>query len=160
MIKRVVVFDLDETLIDSKHRVPNNPDGTLNLTRYFELKTYDSVMRDSLLPLVQIFKALNREENYIVICTARVMATADRDFMQKYGLIAHKILCRPQDGSENHIKDNILKRRKLQQLKNLRQFREKDWFMFDDASPIIREMREIGIVCLNAIKVNKRLEKT
>ena len=33
-MKRVVIFDLDETVVDSAHRTPNNPDGTLNLSRY------------------------------------------------------------------------------------------------------------------------------
>lgn len=159
MFKRVVVWDLDETLIDSSHRVPNHPDGTLNLEKYFELKTDENVMRDSLLPLAEVFKAMNREENYIVICTARCMTTVDRQFLKVHNLFAHKILCRPKDGSENRIKDAVLKRRKIQTLRNLRQFREKEWIMFDDAIPVIREMRKIGIVCLNAVKVNKRLAK-
>jgi len=157
-MKRVVVFDLDETVVDSAHRVPNNPDGTLNLAKYLELKTYDSVMRDSLLPLVRTMKGLCRKENYIIICTARQMGKADWDFLELHGITAHKVLHRPEDGSENHKKDGPLKRAKLQRIKNLAQFRDLPWFMFDDAKPVITEMRKMGIVCLNAIKVNKRLE--
>lgn len=156
-MKRVVIFDLDETIIDSKHRTPNRPDGTLDLDRYFELKNRDSIMRDTLLPLAAFFKALDRSENYVVICTARAMNQDDYDFLTLHGLHAHKILCRPLDGSENHIRDGQLKRRKIQRLRNLRQFRGKPFTMFDDATPVIREMRQIGVTCLNAVKVNERL---
>ncbi len=157
-MKRIVVFDLDETIIDSKHRTPNHPDGTLDLARYFAMKNRESIFRDTLLPLADTFKALDRSENYVVICTARAMNRDDYDFLAHHGLDAHLVLCRPEDGSENHIKDPVLKARKLQRLRNLRQFKGKPVVMFDDAAPVIRKMREIGIRCLNAVKVNQRLE--
>lgn len=157
-MKRVVIFDLDETIIDSKHRTPNRADGTLDLDKYFALKNRDSIMRDSLLPLASFFKALDRSENYVVICTARCMNQDDYDFLDAHNLHAHKILCRPLDGSENSIRDGQLKRRKIQRLRNLLQFRDKPFVMFDDASPVIREMRKIGVICLNAVKVNQRLK--
>jgi len=81
----------------------------------------------------------------------------DYDYLESKGIHAHKILCRPLDGSENHIKDGALKARKIQRLRNLRQFQGKPVYMWDDASPVIRAMRKIGVVCLNAIKVNKKM---
>lgn len=156
--KRITVFDLDETLIDSAHRTPNRPDGTPDLDRYFALKNRESIFRDTLLPLAEIFKALDRSENYIVICTARAMNQDDYDFLAAHGLDAHMIMCRPLDGSENHVKDATLKARKIQRLRNLRQFSGKPVVMFDDAKPVIRKMREIGVACLNAVKVNQRLQ--
>ena len=156
-MKRIVVFDLDETIIDSKHRTPNRPDGTLDLDRYFAMKNRESIFRDTLLPLAAFFKALDRKENYVVICTARAMNQDDRDYLAHHGLDAHLVLCRPLDGSENHIKDPILKARKIQRLRNLRQFQGKPIVMFDDAAPVIRKMREIGVACLNAVKVNQQL---
>lgn len=156
-MKRIVVFDLDETIIDSAHRTPNRPDGTLDLERYFELKNRESIFRDSLLPLADTFKRLCRRDNYVVICTARAMNQDDFDFLAAHGLDAHLVLCRPLDGSENHIKDPVLKARKIQRLRNLRQFAGKPVVMFDDSPPVIREMRKTGIVCLNAIKVNEAL---
>lgn len=156
--KRITVFDLDETIIDSKHRTPNRPDGTLDLDRYFALKNRESIFRDSLLPLADTFKRLCRRENYVVICTARAMNQDDYDFLAHHGLDAHLILCRPLDGSENHIKDPVLKARKIQRLRNLRQFHGKPVTMFDDSAPVIRKMREIGVHCLNAVKVNQQLQ--
>jgi FMN phosphatase YigB (HAD superfamily) len=155
--KRLVVFDLDETIIDSKHRTPNRPDGTLDLDRYFAMKNRESIFRDTLLPLADTFKRMCRQDNYIVICTARAMNQDDRDFLKHFELDAHLVLCRPEDGSENHIKDPVLKARKIQRLRNLKQFRGKPVVMFDDSQPVIRRMREIGVACLNAVKVNQRL---
>lgn len=156
-MKRVLVFDLDETLIDSAHRTPNNEDGTLNLENYLQLKTRENTMRDSLLPLAETFKSIDRSENYIVICTARQMQDMDYEFLDVHGLHYHAMMCRSEDGSENGIKDAILKRSKLQRLRNLKQFKNLPFIMFDDAKPVITEMRRIGIVCLNAINVNKKL---
>jgi phosphoglycolate phosphatase-like HAD superfamily hydrolase len=156
--KRLAVFDLDETLIDSSHRTPNKPDGTLDLDKYFAMKNRKSIFEDSLLPLADTFKRLDRKENYVVICTARAMNQDDWDFLAAHGLDAHLVLCRPLDGSENHIKDAALKARKIQRLRNLKQFRGKPVVMFDDAIPVIRAMRQIGVACLNAVKVNQRLQ--
>ena len=156
--KRLCVFDLDETIVDSAHRTPSRPDGTLDLDRYFALKNRESIFQDSLLPLAAFFKALDRSENYIIICTARAMNQDDYDYLQANGIHAHKIMCRPLDGSEHHIKDGALKARKIQRLRNLRQFKGKPVYMWDDASPVIHAMRAIGVTCLNAVKVNQRLE--
>ena len=157
MFKRIMVFDLDETIIDSKHRTPNHPDGTLNLEKYFAMKNRESIFRDSLLPLARFFKSLNRKENYIVICTARAMDQNDYDFLNHFGLDAHIIMCRPLDGSENGIKDPILKARKLQRLKNLKQFKGLPMFMWDDAKPVRTAIRQLGVACFDAIRVNERL---
>ena len=155
--KRLAVFDLDETIVDSAHRTPNRSDGTLDLDKYFELKNRASIMRDSLLPLASFFKSLDRSENYVIICTARAMNQDDYDYLEANGIHAHRILCRPLDGSENNIKDGALKARKIQRLRNLKQFRNLPVVMWDDAAPVIRAMRAIGVVCLNAVKVNQRL---
>ena len=66
-------------------------------------------------------------------------------------------MCRPLDGSENSIPDADLKARKISRLRNLRQFRSLPIVMFDDAKPVITKMRSIGVACLNAITVNRKL---
>lgn len=159
-MKRIVIFDLDETLVNSKHRTPNRPDGTLDLDRYFAMKTRENIMRDTLLPLAETFKRLDRSENYVVICTARVMNNDDFDFLKQHELHFHAIMRRPMDGSENHIPDGVLKLRKIKRLLNLRQFRGLPVTMFDDAKPVIAAIRRAGMVCLNAVSVNRKLGET
>jgi len=157
MFKRVVIFDLDATLVDSSHRTPNREDGTLNLQAYFRLKNRENIFRDTLLPLARFYKRLNRKENYIVICTARIMNEDDFDFLDAMGLQYHAIYSRAVDGSENNIDDGTMKARKIRRLMNLRQFRNLPFYMWDDAKPVISAMRNIGVQCFNAINVNNRL---
>ena len=153
-MKNVVVFDLDGTVINSEHRTPNKDDGTIDLTKYLSLRNRENLFKDSLLPLATIMRQLFHY-NYILIATARCVDKDDIDFLKFHNIPYHKILSRPWSG--NYEKDAKLKRRQLQRLRNLKQFQNKTWFMFDDAKPVISEMRKIGIVCLNSLKINERL---
>lgn len=155
-MKRIIIFDLDETVVDSAHRTPNYPDGTLNLPLYLKMKTRENTMQDGLLPLAEFWKNLCTKENYIIVCTARSWADFDQEFLDIHGLKAHKIIAR---FSERHMtmRDSDLKREGLSRLFNLRQFRDLPKYMFDDAKPVIAAMREMGLVCLNSHKVNARL---
>ena len=155
-MKRVVIFDLDETIVDSAHRTPNHPDGTLNLPLYLQLKTRENTMRDGLLPLAAFWKSLDLSETYVIVCTARTWADFDQEFLDNHGLRAHKIIARFTE-TDKTLRDAELKSRKLRKLFNLRQFRKLPKVMFDDAKPVIAEMRRIGITCLNSHKVNRRL---
>ena len=155
-MKRVIIFDLDETIVDSSHRTPNHPDGTLNLPLYLSMKNRESTFKDSLLPLADFWKSLDLSENYVVVCTARTWADFDQEFLDHHGLVAHKILARFTERQKT-MKDAELKREGLGYLFRLKQFKDLQKIMFDDAKPVISEMRKMGIQCLNAIKVNQRL---
>lgn len=157
-MKRIVIFDLDATVVDSTHRTPNHPDGTLNLPLYLELKNRENTLKDGLLPLADFWRSLDLSETYVVVCTARTWADFDQEFLDIHGLKAHKILHRKADGSENHKRDHNLKRKWLRKILNLRQFKNLPAVMFDDAGPVISEMRKMGLVCLNSITVNKKLQ--
>lgn len=155
-MKSIVIFDLDETVVDSAHRTPNNPDGTLNLPLYLQLKTRENTLRDGLLPLADLWRSLDLSEVYVVVCTARTWADFDQEFLDMHGLRAHKIIARFTEADKT-LRDSDLKRKKLSKLFNLRQFRDLPKVMFDDAKPVISEMRKIGIACLNSHKVNRKL---
>jgi hypothetical protein len=154
LMKNIIIFDLDMTVVDSRHRTPNKPDGTLDLQGYFSLRNRDSIMRDTLLPLAKAMRALAKD-NYIIIATARSVDEADYEFMKRNNLPYNKFFSREWGSME---KDASLKLRQIKKLLNLRQFHGKPCYMFDDASPVIREMRKAGIRCLNSHKVNRKLE--
>ena len=156
MIKNVIIFDLDQTVIESSHRNPSNPDGTINLEQYFKLRNRTSIFRDKLLPLAKIFKQLKANGNYIIIATARNIDHDDVDFLRSKGLDANIILSRKWI-IETAVPDADLKARKLNSLFNLKQFKNVPKFMFDDAPKVITKMRELGITTLNAVKINERL---
>lgn len=155
-MKRVVIFDLDETVVNSAHRTPNHPDGTLNLPLYLSMKTRENTLRDTLLPLANFWRSLDLSETYVVVCTARSWNSFDQEFLDIHGLRAHKIIARFTE-AHNNLRDAELKRRGLAKLFALKQFRHLPKIMFDDAKSVISEMRRIGITCLNSHKVNRRL---
>jgi hypothetical protein len=113
-------------------------------------------MRDGLLPLAEFWKSLDLSETYVVVCTARSWADFDQEFLDNHGLKAHKIIARFTDAHMT-MRDAELKRKGLSRLFNLKQFRNLPKVMFDDAKPVIAEMRRMGIVCMNSHKINRRL---
>jgi len=155
--KNIVIFDLDATVVNSDHRTPNFPDGTLNLELYLENKTRENTLKDTLLPLANFWKSLDTKTSYIVVCTARSWADFDQEFLDIHGLSAHKILHRAADGSENHVKCAKLKIKWLNRVLNLKQFAKLPAIMFDDTASVISEMRKNGLTCLNSFKVNQKL---
>lgn len=155
--KNIVIFDLDETVVDSSHRTPNHPDGTLNLPLYLELKNRENTMKDGLHPMADLWRSLDLTKTYVVVCTARTWADFDQEFLDTHGLVAHKILHRCASGKENFSPDAQLKVKWLNRVLNLRQFKDLPTVMFDDATKVLSAIRNRGIPCLNAIKVNARL---
>lgn len=158
-MKMVYIFDLDETVINSKHRTPNNPDGTLNLAAYIENHTPENVWKDTLLPLAGVMQKLIAENANVWIITARDMKVCDYEFLIAHGISPKTIMSRDRVKSRKHytLGDGAYKVRWIKQMLNLRQYAKAHCIMFDDAKPVIKAMRSLGVSCLNAVKVNERL---
>lgn len=134
MRKAIVIFDLDETIIDSSHRTPNHPDGTLDLNAYFENKTRENIFKDKLLPLADKMKEMYDSGFFhVVICTARLMNQDDYDFLEFHGLNFHEIYERGNVRKPHHagLPDAEYK------TKQLKKYKQTPYTFFDDASPII-----------------------
>ena len=159
--KSIAIFDLDETVIDSKHRTPNNPDGTLNLAAYIENHKPENVAKDTLLPLAKTFINLAaRPDVYIIICTARDMKPCDYEFLQKHGLHANLILSRDKASKKHYaMKDGDYKTTWLKKILSLKQFANLPAVMWDDAKPVKTAIRKMGIPVICAHKANKYLHK-
>ena len=56
------IFDLDGTTIDSSHRQNTLPDGSLNLDAWVRNNTPEKIARDSLLPMAESWKTINRQK--------------------------------------------------------------------------------------------------
>lgn len=158
-MKNVIIFDLDETIINSKHRTPNNPDGTLNLAGYIEKHTKDNVEKDTLLPLVNIIRDRFNNGDYIIILTARDMSFWDYKYLYDNNIPYHCIMSRDQCKTEKHYKmrDGEYKQKWIKSFLNLKQFQGKPVIMFDDAKPVKSVLRKIFPV-LCAIKINLKLK--
>jgi hypothetical protein len=89
------IYDLDGTLICSQHRQITLADGSLDLDHWRENSTPEKVARDSLLPLVSLYRKHYRMGHTILFCTARVLGDPDYSFLMDNGLMAHYTLSRP-----------------------------------------------------------------
>ena len=132
--KKVAVFDLDGTIIDSSHRTPNKPDGTLDLQGYYDNRTRENIFKDTLLPLAdKIRKMYNSGLYHIVICTAREIDQDDLDFLDYHNINFHEMLDRNNVRKKYHwhLPDAEYKTKQLKKYKSVK------YEFYDDAKPII-----------------------
>jgi FMN phosphatase YigB (HAD superfamily) len=156
--RHIVIFDLDETVINSAHRTPNNEDGTLNLDAYIALHKPANVNKDTLLPLARLMKQCYDNGAYVIVCTARDMKSCDYQFLARHGLPYHKLFSRDQcreNPGHYRAKDGEYKRRWLLPYLRLKQFEGLPVVMFDDAKPVKTVLRSIGIPVICAHRANR-----
>ena len=150
-----IIFDLDETVLDSKHRTPNDAEGNLDLTAYRANHTRGNVFKDSHLPLARIMKQVKKAGHRVVILTARDMKKFDYDYLNFHGLHADLILSRNiVDKDHYNLSDGDYKAKFIidNALHNA--------IMVDDNRNVKKKLRRLGMVCLCAHKLNRRLNLT
>lgn len=155
----ILVFDLDETVINSAHRSPNKPDGSLDLAAYIAKHTRKNVFLDKLLPLARSLKKAVQAGRKVVILTARDMSKADYDYLFFHGLVNFNTLILSRDkASKKHYKmrDGEYKLYWLKKAGLL----DKKLIIFDDAKPVKKVLRGAGLVVLCPHKINKKLAQT
>jgi FMN phosphatase YigB (HAD superfamily) len=151
-MKATLIFDLDETVIDSAHRTPNDAEGNLDLPAYIAKHNRKNVFKDKHLPLARIFKQAKKAGYKIVILTARDMAKFDYDYLNFHGLNADLILSR-NIADKNHygMNDGDYK------AKFILDYNLQNGIMFDDNKNVKKALRKLGMPVLCAHKLNKKL---
>jgi hypothetical protein len=139
-------------VIDSSHRQVTDSNGNLNLAKWFENNTPEKIFQDKILPLAQEMKRRHKKGDYIIINTARCLSYADYEFMMENGILADKVISRPQGNMENDAK---LKRKQLNSFLSLKQFKQANKVMFDDNNEVRSLLRQIGISVIHPNKYNK-----
>ena len=131
-IKRLAVYDMDGTIVDSSHRYRTikNQDGSERIDLDFWRKNEPLAMLDSLLPMAEQYRQdLQDEECYVIIATARVMNGPDWQFVREIlGEPDFFISRKPNDnrsGKEMKISG-------LQKFFNLKNFRNADAVFYED----------------------------
>ena len=152
-MKNVTIFDLDGTCIDSTHRQATRPDGTLNLEHWLENATPEKIFGDTLLPLTQEVRRRQKKGDFTIVCTARNMQDADFEFLMNEGINPDMILSRKV--GDNRA-DGELKAGQLRRLFNLKQFKNANKVMFDDAASVRSTLRKLGIAVIHPEKYNTR----
>jgi len=81
------IFDLDGTVICSKHRQRLKANGDLDLDHWIANRaSREMVMADRLLPLARYWMALQAYGDAPAICTSRVISDLEYEFLAKNGL--------------------------------------------------------------------------
>lgn len=153
---QIFVWDLDDTVITSRHRQQFLECGKLDLSHWIENHTPENVWKDNLLPLAKVMRnSLCMEKQGFeiknIIITARDMRTADYDFLEHHGLRAGLVLERGK-ASQDHYKlaDAEYKRQWLEVLG----FNPAHVIAYDDMPDILSMYRGIGAQAFDAKRLN------
>ena len=92
----IILWDLDHTVIDSSHRQCTLPNGNLDLAHWKQNCTPEKIARDSVLPLAATMRHTFANSTQ-AICTARVMSSADIQFLKLHNLPYHALMSRAPD---------------------------------------------------------------
>jgi len=149
----ILVFDLDQTVVDSRHRTPT-VNGKVDVVGYISLQTRENVYRDKILPLGDLMKE-KFYENYIVVCTARFMKDYDYEFLKDQGLMFHEIFERGNVHPDiAALGDGEYK------MKCLKKFKNRKYTFYDDSDEVISRFSQYSNVNMVDAKVeNERLKK-
>lgn len=162
--KRVYIFDLDRTVINSDHRTPYKDGQDLDLNAYRALQTHSNIMKDELLPLAQYMRLLMAQGETVVIVTARRMIKSDYIFLRKNGLRAVYICSRDKlfkcfDNATATMIYNLGDAaykwhwfNHLQQRFPLAQFT-----LYDDHKGVLQVAKTFGFHAFDAVAVNEML---
>lgn len=146
MIKRIYIFDIDGTLVDSSHRYRTIWKGekvTIDFPHWLE--NSHLFAGDSILPLGEWFRAVNGEaETYTIWITARG-AEQMRDslpwLVSKLGN-PDKIFFRPSGNNESGA---TLKVKQLSSFLNLRQFQNVPRYFYEDNRDYLAAVEIAGL---------------
>ena len=130
-IKRVSIYDMDGTIVCSLHRYKTqNVNGTDKIDLQYWRENEYRAMDDSLLPLAEQYKQeLKCPETYVIIATARVLNTPDREFIAKVLGQPDHIISRAPDDTRS---GGLLKVLGLQKFFNLKNFQNAEAVFYED----------------------------
>jgi len=154
------IFDLDLTLICSKHRQLTKPDGSLDLEHWVENNTDEKIMQDSLLPLgrqVSHYLRNTPPSRRHIACTARVMRDADYQLLEQFNLQFDMVLSRPLGCTDADyiLKESLLRKYALTQKIPFARLMKTAVF-WDDNEKIREHFTGFGVKCYNPIEFNER----
>ena len=153
MFKKAYIFDLDNSVICSKHRQLTQDDGSLNLHHWMQNSTREKIMRDSLLPLAEVMKDSHSTGAIIAVCTSRIMSVHDFEFLEINGLFFDYIMCRSPDDNRP---DNAYKYDKLSYFLAQYGLQAKRTRLYDDNATVLEMARRMGIECIDSIQYNEK----
>jgi len=136
-IRRVAIYDMDGTIVDSSHRyrTVKTPQGEKIDLEYWRANEYRA-MEDGLLPLADQYMADLRDPSvYVIIATARVMNAPDWQFVNEILGAPDYFISRKAGDTQS---GSTLKINGLQKFFNLKQFRKADAVFYEDNTSYLK----------------------
>ena len=130
-IKKVAIYDMDGTIVDSSHRYRTITDekGTRIDLDYWRENEYRA-MEDSLLPMASQYQIdMADPETYVIIATARVMNKPDWKFVNEILGMPDYFISRTKDST---ISGKDLKINGLAKFFNLVNFKNAEYVFYED----------------------------
>lgn len=173
-IKKINIWDLDGTVINSFHRVEPclKENGDLDLNKYkAEACTHEKIQADTLLPLVEVMRQkLNAPDELNVIVTARLLSKSDYYYLRKQGLRSGRGY-----GVEVFSRDTLAKHFPHAQVKGLynsgdakykrayfellmQRYPDALMTVFDDHQGVLQTARDLGLQAVDATMLNDLLD--
>lgn len=108
-MKKLKIFDLDGTIIDSSHRY-RSVDGRIDLDFWRENCTAEMIAKDSLLPhITEYNSAIKCTDTIVIIATARAMIKDDANFDYIKNVLGEPDHIVHRMGENDHRKGDLLK---------------------------------------------------
>ena len=153
------IFDLDGTVICSKHRQATLPNGDLDLPHWKDNSTAKLVARDSLLPCIDTMREKDASGKHtIIVCTARVLSDHDYSFFMENNVPYDVMLSRP-DGcvmADAELKDVQLRLYAHEQGISWARFSSRA-VVIDDNMAVLDRLESICIITVDALDWNNQL---
>lgn len=142
------IFDLDGTIIDSRHRYKSLPCGNIDLDHWHKNASNKEItFQDKLLPLAQTARRKYYEpNNYVIFCTSRTINPIWVDFLDHHKLFCDALLARPEglDSDDADLKEYMLD----EFFDGLGTCLEAERVvMYEDHLGVIDRMRSRGVLC-------------
>lgn len=142
MIKKIKIFDMDGTIIDSSHRYRTDETGKkIDLNFWIENDIPEKIMADSFLPLMEWVKRdIENPEIYVIFATARGCETGDGNykFLEHHGIMPDKFIHR--QGRSDSRGGAELKIQAFIPLLNLKQFKHATVHIYEDNIAYLQKM--------------------
>ena len=153
MSNKTVIFDLDGTLalIDDRRAISTKDNGKMDWDTFFNP---DNIQLDKPnWPVILMAQMLKNAGHSIVIFSGRSKATKDatRDWLKSFDIPFDVLKMRPTDGGLKWMKDDLLKKKWLDDL-----FPNTDDIIcvFDDRDKVVQMWRDNGIACFQVADGN------
>lgn len=131
----IKIYDMDGTIVCSKHRYRTMPCGTRIDLQYWRDNEHRAEY-DSLLPLAKQYQEDIKNPNcYVIIATARIIRDADMRFIKNTLGMPNYIISRKEGDNQSGAS---LKIKGLQKFFNLKQFKKAAAIFFEDNTAYLK----------------------